>query len=137
MEKLFGDVFILLEKSFLVYRRPPKRLPPELPPRLEAPRSLKFRAPPPLIKPPNALPREVAGWTERLTAGLERVGDVVGRLTVGVRVADRVAVAALELQPRDSRLRAEAWAPGEPLVRKRLWSGCHFCAGPLILLIVL
>jgi hypothetical protein len=98
---------------------------------------LKFRALPLLLKPPNALPREVAGWAERLKAGLGRFGDGLGRLIVGVRAADRVAGVAWELQPRDSRLRAEARAPGEPLVRKRLWSGCHFCAGRLTLLIVL
>jgi hypothetical protein len=81
-----------------------------------------------------------------LKEGLERFGDglgrlmpedAVGRLRVGVRVAGRAAGVALELQPRDSRLRAEARAPGEPLVRKRLWSGCHFCFGRLTLLIVL
>jgi hypothetical protein len=65
------------------------------------------------------------------------LGDAVGRLTVGVLVADRVAGVAWELQPRASRLRAEARASGEPLVRNRLWSGCHFCAGRLTLLIVL
>ena len=117
-----------------------------MPPRLEAPRLLEFRALPPLLKPPNALPRETAGWAERLTAVLGRLGDGLGRLMlgdavglliVGVRAAGRVAGVALELQPRDSRLRAEARAPGEPLVRNRLWSGRHFCGVRLTLLIVL
>jgi hypothetical protein len=98
---------------------------------------LKFRALPLLLTPPNALPRETAGWAERLKAGLASFGDGLGRLIVGVRAADRVAGVAWELQPRDSRLRAEAKAPGEPLVRKRLWSGCHFCGVRLTLLIVL
>ena len=108
---------------------------------------LKFRALPLFLTPPNALPREVAGWAERLKAGLLAdfgdalgrlmPGDAVGRLIAGVRVADRVAGVAWELQPRASRLRAEAKAPGEPLVRNRLWSGCHFCGVRLTLLIVL
>ena len=31
-----------------------------------------------------------------------------------------------EPQPRASVLRAEAEAPGDPLLLSRLWSGCHF-----------
>ncbi len=35
-----------------------------------------------------------------------------------------------ELQPRASRLRAELAVLGEPLLPRRLWSGCHFCCPP-------
>ena len=61
---------------------------------------LEFHAPAPLLKPPNALSLETAGWAERLKAGLASFGDGLGRLIVDVRVAGRVAGVAWELQPR-------------------------------------
>ncbi len=81
---------------------------------------------------------------EGLGRGCETLGDGLWRLTLGEavgRLADGAAVegraptlpvegpAPPEPQPRASVPRAEFAAAGEPLLFRRLWSGCHFfCA---------
>jgi hypothetical protein len=106
-----------------------------------------------LLKPPKALPEAEGRLAEGAGRFAEAPGDALGRLApweVDGRLADGVPVdgraptlpgeaagraaapgwvkgrAPPELQPRASEVRAEAAAPEDPLVRSRLWSGCHF-----------
>ena len=112
-------------------------------------------APEPPLTPPKALPEE-----DRLGEVPDRDGDAageglcrlvlgeaVGRLAEGEPVDGRAAgvpvegrapavpvegrVAPVEPQPRDSMLRAEVVAPGDPLLLSRLESGCHFLGVPV------
>ena len=115
------------------------------------------RAPAPLLVPPNALPDEEG----RLVEGLDRVFEApgeeperlapveaVGRLAEGVPVEGRAPAVPVEgraptlpvegpappePQPRACELRAEFAAAGEPLLLRRLWSGCHFCPPAVVL----
>ena len=64
--------------------------PPPLELRLEAPRLLEARAPPPLLAPPNALPDEAGRLVGGLDLGCAALGAGLGRLTLG-EAAGRLA----------------------------------------------
>ena len=88
-------------------------------------------------------------------AGRDAPVDAVGRLADGVPPEGRAAAVPVEgrapavpvegrapvlpvegrvppePQPRASELRAEVAAVGEPLLARRLWSGCHFFWPPV------